>query len=132
MWNVNHWWDLLKAAFCNLQRFIHLYVKKQKKTRQGSPMAVAVAVSEGWQVTHATHDMICDMWHMTHDFFLLPFCPFQYRCYYLHTSRYSVSPVCRILSNNKILRFIMSNICNIVDLKTGCAIYNRLGLAALK
>ena len=47
-----------------------------------------------WQVT-------CDSWHTTYHifyliYFFVPFCQFLYGCYYPHTLRHSVSPVCRI------------------------------------
>ena len=44
--------------------------------------------SDRWQVTQ-------DMWHVTPENFLF-FCLFWYWCYYRHTSRDAVSPVCGI------------------------------------
>ena len=83
----------------------------------GASVAVAVGVSEKWQVTddvqHVTHDiwhvthnighMTRYLWHVTpelwHIFFLLLtvcLCSFWYWCYYPHKSTYSFSPVCGI------------------------------------
>ena len=82
--------------------------------------SVGVGISDVWRVSGDTRHVPRDTWRMTHDiwhlthvkwhmahdifsflfffFFFLSFrfCPFWYRCYYLHTSRYSVSPVCGI------------------------------------
>ena len=55
-----------------------------------------------WHMTHDTWHMTHDTWHMTNDtwhfYLLLHF--FLYLCYYRHTSRDSVSPVCMILKSS--------------------------------
>ena len=51
----------------------------------GGSVAVAVGVSDRWQVTP-------NMWHLTCETFLL----LLYQCYYRQTWRDSVSPVCKI------------------------------------
>ena len=71
--------------------------------------AVAVAVGDTQHVTcdtlHVTNEMwyvTCDTRHIIYIFFFLSVCfwPFWYWCYYPHTSRYSVSPVCEISSSS--------------------------------
>ena len=74
----------------------------------GRSVAVAVGVIYRWQVAHDILHVTHDTWHLTPDtwhlkpdifsssFFSVRFCLFLYRCYYRHTLRYSVSPVCKI------------------------------------
>ena len=76
----------------------------------GGPVAVVVGISDVWQVSGDTRHPTRDTWHMTCDtsqvkydiFYLIfsfpavRFCPFQCWCYYLHTLRDSVSPICGI------------------------------------
>ena len=92
---------------------------------------MALVKVKRWHVTGDTWHVICGLWHLTYDtrhmtffsFFLsfllqklfvsfckifVNFCPFWYLCYYLHTSRNSVSPVCRIFT--KIVK--ASNVCS--------------------
>ena len=111
MWNLNNWWDILSAAFCNLARFDNRYVKKKKNQDRVAPWLWLLPLVRGgrWHATCNTWHVICDMWHITHDIFSSSFLSVSVsgRCYYLHTSRYSVSPVCGILTNNKIVRYIM-------------------------
>ena len=66
---------------------------------RGRSVAVAVGVSDWWHVTPDTWHVIHDTWHFFFPNFLLLFCLFWYRCSYLHTSRDSVSPACRIYFN---------------------------------
>ena len=62
------------------------------------------ASSETWHLTPDTWHVTCGMWHVTCDTWHMaicfpPFChfwPFLYQCYYPHTLRDSVSPVCGI------------------------------------
>ena len=56
---------------------------------------------ETWHMTHNLRHVIFDRWHVTHDFFVylsVYLCLFWYQCYYPHTSRDSVSPICRIFN----------------------------------
>ena len=95
-----------------------LYI--EGKLAGGGFVAVAVGVSDRWQVTgdrwratHETWHITCDMWHMTwytwhmsydtchmrfflYFFLSVSFCLFWYRCYYPQMSRDLVSCVCGI------------------------------------
>ena len=79
-------------------------------------VAVAVGVSDRWQVTgdrwHAKRDtwhMTCEAWHFY--FFFSPLsvstCPFWYRCYYPHMLTDSVSPVCIIFKESALSQFFL-------------------------
>ena len=86
-------------AFGSLQTSILCIMRELAR---GGSVAVAVGVSDRWHATRNTWHMTCDTWHLTYDtwyfFFFLSvrFCLFWYRCYYPHTSRVLVPPVCRI------------------------------------
>ena len=58
----------------------------------GGSAAVAVVVSDRWQVTRDTRQATFSSFLLL----FLPFCLFWYRCYYPHRSRDSVSPICGI------------------------------------
>ena len=63
---------------------------------------VAVSISDKWHVTRNIWHMTLETWHVTPDtwhmtwFYFKTIICFWFWCYYPHTSRVSVSPVCRI------------------------------------
>ena len=82
---------------------------------KGGFVAVAVSVSDRWQVTcnrqlmtHDTWHVTCDIWHPTcntclwkkEKYNFVRFGPFWYWCYYPHMLRDPVSAVCRIFFMN--------------------------------
>ena len=82
----------------------HLTVRTGEVSR-GMSVAVIVGDSDMWQVTggmqHVTHEtclwhLTWYTWHVKLDFFWIFFWIFWLLCYYLHTLRASVSPLCRI------------------------------------
>ena len=90
------------------------------RVSRGWSVAVAVGVSDRWQVTSDTQNvtreiwhMTCDMWHMTFFVFLsVHVCLFWYWCFYLHVSRDLVSPVCRICQLVSHLKDQNKQVCN--------------------
>ena len=77
-------------------------------------VAVAVGVSDRWQVTGDTRNVTLDTWHVKHDIFTSYFshlsvttCPFWYRCYYPHMLTDSVSPVCIIFQESALSQFFL-------------------------
>ena len=91
--HTKNWWKDIGLRIIKL--YLWVLASHPSVHSRGVSKGSVRDVSDMRQVTHKTWHMPWDNWHVTPDNFFKVI--FWHRCYYLHMSRDSVSPLYRIL-----------------------------------